>query len=60
MDPSKNYSSLEYKECAGKYCENNGINRLRILYINKIGYFCDSCTHQLLALDIVTNEETIN
>jgi hypothetical protein len=57
MDSVNNYDLVGYKQCAGKDCKENGINRLRILFINKIGYFCDSCTNHLLALDIVTKEE---
>jgi hypothetical protein len=59
MASVNNYDLVEYKQCAGKGCKENGINRLRILFINKIGYFCESCTNQLLALDIVTKEENL-
>ena len=43
----------EYKKCAGKDYTNPGINRLKILYINKIGWFCDSCAQTLKNLELV-------
>jgi hypothetical protein len=59
MDSVKNYNLVEYKQCAGKNCKKNGINQLKILFINKIGYFCDRCTDQLLALEIVIKEKNL-
>ena len=57
MDSVNNYESLRYKLCAGKGGRKNGKNRLKILFINRIGYFYNSCTTPLLKLDIVTKEE---
>jgi len=59
MDSFSNYDIVEYKQCAGKNCKKNGINKLNILFIDKIGYFCDSCTDQLLALNIVIKDENL-
>lgn len=59
MNSVNNYNLVEYKQCAGKNCKRNGINKLKILLINKIGYFCDSCTDQLLELDIAIKEENL-
>jgi hypothetical protein len=59
VDSFNNNNLVEYKQCAGKNCKRNGVNRLKILIINKIGYFCDSCRDQLLALEIVIKEENL-
>lgn len=59
MNSIYNNNILRYKPCAGKDCNRKGIHRLRITFIKKIGYFCDSCTSQLLELDIVTKEEEV-
>ena len=35
-------------KCSGKGCRNAPTTHLKINYINKVGYFCDSCTRDLL------------
>jgi len=35
-------------KCSGKGCRNTPTTLLKINYINKVGYFCDSCTRDLL------------
>jgi hypothetical protein len=40
----------EYKTCAGKGCSENGHHYLKIRFINKYGWFCESCT------DIIVND----
>ena len=42
----------EYKMCAGIHCNKAAKRRLRILYINKSGWFCDDCSRDLLNLDL--------
>ena len=37
-----------YDRCSGKRCTNIGKTLLKIVYINKTGYFCDSCSEDLL------------
>ena len=37
----------EYNPCAGKGCDAYGKNQLKILFIHKIGWFCDSCAQIL-------------
>lgn len=44
-------NSLQRK-CSGKECTKNAKSMLEILYINKRGYFCDECTHDLLAAEL--------
>jgi hypothetical protein len=39
---------LRYKECAGKDCSRQGFYCLRIQFINKYGWFCDSCRNSLI------------
>lgn len=41
-----------YKKCAGLYCNKNAKKRLRILYINKSGWFCNDCSTDLLNLGL--------
>jgi hypothetical protein len=38
----------EDNKCSGKGCPNAGTILLKIKYINKIGYFCDSCSSLFL------------
>jgi hypothetical protein len=38
----------QYKECAGRGCSEKGVNYLKILFINKGGWFCNSCVKILL------------
>jgi hypothetical protein len=49
MNPIKQEASQEYKECAGKGCQNAGIHYLKIVFLNKRGWFCDSCKSSLIA-----------
>jgi hypothetical protein len=37
-----------YYKCSGKGCTDIGKTPLKIVYINKTGYFCDPCTEDLL------------
>ena len=39
--------------CAGMNCFSIGSNRLKIILINKIGYFCNNCSHDLLDSKLV-------
>lgn len=39
--------------CMSKNCNLLGNNQLKIIYINKIGYFCNSCKIDLLNLGLV-------
>ena len=53
QDPvgDKNHGTTENipkQKCSGKGCRNAPTTLLKINYINKVGYFCDSCTCDLL------------
>ena len=41
--------SARYKECAGKGCQNEGIHCLKVVFVNRVGWFCDSCKSSLMA-----------
>ena len=56
MNPNVNYNFEQYKECAGKDCKGEGKILLRIKYLNKKGYFCNSCTADLLQSEIAVKE----
>lgn len=45
--------SKKYNNCAGKGCKNYGINPLKIVFIHKTGWFCNSCTQTLKKLELV-------
>jgi hypothetical protein len=45
---SINQDSIQkYKQCAGRGCLEQGIHYLKIRFINKHGWFCDSCKEDL-------------
>jgi hypothetical protein len=56
MDVRSNYAANEFKNCAGKGCQKVGKIVLKIKYLGKTGYFCDSCTDDLLQQDLATKD----
>lgn len=42
------------KMCASNSCSNPGTHQLTILYVNKIGWFCDKCKNELEQEGLVT------
>jgi hypothetical protein len=54
--PRPGCATNEIRNCAGKGCTNEGKIALRIKYLRKVGYFCDTCTAELLQHDLVTKE----
>ena len=46
----------KYKECAGKGCQNVGIHHLKVLCLNKLGWFCDHCRNGLISDGLVVDE----
>jgi hypothetical protein len=40
------------RECACHGCQNKGKKQLQIIYLSKAGYFCDSCSEELLNLGL--------
>jgi hypothetical protein len=45
------------KPCAGKGCMDLGTNLLEVLYINKVGWFCDRCKGVLLRENLAIEGE---
>jgi hypothetical protein len=45
------------KKCAGKDCDRVGKNLLKVRYLKKSGLFCDFCTNDLIAADLVIKIE---
>ena len=39
--------------CAGKHCVNTGIKLLKIKHLHKEGWFCENCSKELLAENLV-------
>jgi len=50
-------TTQEHKICVGKSCNNIATNELKILYINKTAWFCDSCKKDLFDLKLVLTED---
>jgi hypothetical protein len=46
----------EYKTCALRDCYNKGENHLKIIYIEKSGWFCDNCTRELKKAGFILSE----
>ena len=46
-----------YNICAGKGCNNIGKNHLKILFINKSGWFCEFCKEDLINLKLIQEGE---
>ncbi|MDN5846468.1 MAG: hypothetical protein L0H53_09365 [Candidatus Nitrosocosmicus sp.] len=50
----------EYKpHCAGKDCNNIGVYKILIIYLNKTGLFCSSCKEDIENLGLVLKSEPI-
>jgi hypothetical protein len=47
-DSNNKNATLGYKSCAGKNCKKKGIHYLRIRFVKKFGWFCDSCKDFLI------------
>jgi hypothetical protein len=46
----------EDRRCAGKECQGEGIHYLEILYLNKSGWFCESCKDRLISNKLVVQD----
>jgi hypothetical protein len=49
MNPIIQDVSRGYKHCAGKGCQNEGFHCLKVVFVNRVGWFCDSCKSSLIA-----------
>jgi hypothetical protein len=46
-----------YKQvCAGKGCRNKGIHALKVRFLNKMGFFCNSCKDSLITCGLIVYE----
>jgi len=52
MSSNFTYTKHENKVCAGNGCKNNATILLKIEYIRKTGYFCNTCARDLLQLGL--------
>ena len=58
---SDNCNALHgYKRCAGKGCSEPGIHHLKVLFINKSGWFCDKCKNSLVEDKLVDQNVNLN
>ena len=53
MSLKKGHDKFQEFECASKGCNKKGRHHLRILFLNRVGYFCDSCKISLLEDNLV-------
>jgi hypothetical protein len=60
MDTASNNVIKEDNKCCAKGCTKLGRLLLKINYINKIGYFCDSCAQDLLQQALAVETEGVN
>ena len=49
----------EYKQCAGKGCRRKGTHYLRIQFLKKYGWFCDSCKEFLIQDKLIDKVDEI-
>jgi hypothetical protein len=59
MNSTKQNSFQRYKECAGKDCQNEGKIELIVRYIDRRGYFCESCADVLIRLGLAKHVASI-
>jgi hypothetical protein len=57
MDTTSNNVVEEDNKCCGKGCAKLGRLHLKINYINKTGYFCESCGNELLQQALAVETE---
>lgn len=57
MNSNDNYLNEGFKECAGRSCKNTAKVPLKIRYINKTGFFCESCADYLLRAELAIGEQ---
>lgn len=48
---------IDHHKCAGKGCNKQGSYYLRVLFLNRVGYFCDTCKTCLLEDNLVEEPE---
>ncbi|MDN5868240.1 MAG: hypothetical protein L0H55_12710 [Candidatus Nitrosocosmicus sp.] len=51
----KDKFTYKYIQCYGNNCNEIGNNPLKIIFINKVGWFCNICKDDLLKLQLVEN-----
>lgn len=56
MNSNNNNAKDEYKECACSGCSKNGTNYLRIMFLCKDGWFCETCAAHLIGLGLIDQE----
>jgi hypothetical protein len=56
MNVRASYTYTRSKCCAGKGCQRKGKILLKIKYLGKTGYFCDSCTDDLLQQELASKD----
>jgi hypothetical protein len=50
----KNHNLIFKPElCARKGCVNDGVKLLTIIYLHKIGWFCEKCVKELISNELV-------
>jgi hypothetical protein len=58
MTSRDQYQSGGFKKCARNGCSNSANYALTIIYLNKIGWFCKLCMHELTRDGLVLEKST--
>jgi hypothetical protein len=54
LDFTSKAGKLELKTCAGIGCPNLGKYPLKIVYLNRVGFFCEVCKNELVQEGLAT------
>lgn len=56
MNTPKQGLKQEYKICAGKGCSSLGVYYLKVIYLERSGWFCSSCRNCLVADGLISED----
>ena len=52
------HNKFQDNQCACKGCNKQGRHYLKVLYVNKFGWFCDSCRDSLVSNRLIMEDDT--
>ena len=55
LNRQNNVEALIESKCAGKDCKRDAVRILQVKFIHKKGAFCERCSSELHALDLIEN-----
>ena len=57
LNNTKDNTIRGYKICAGKGCNKIGNNRLKVVFIDKFGSFCNDCKEDLIRSGLIEEDK---